>query len=77
MKLKKISRDETYSSKCGSFTFHTGSALRLKLQSRNFYIFYAFELILCRMVELCTSNNGVFFLFDFNELFFLWENNVP
>ena len=42
---------------------HAGSALRLKLQSRNnFYSFYRLELKLCRMVELCILNNRMFFV---------------
>ena len=42
---------------------HAGSAVRLKLQSRNnFYSFYRLELKLCRIVELCILNNRMFFV---------------
>jgi len=34
-----------------------------------FYIFYSFELKLCRMVELCIPKNRVFFVFRFLTVF--------
>ena len=39
-----------------------------------FFIFYSFELKLCRMVELCIPKNPMFFVFDFNG--FWRENDV-
>ena len=45
---------------------HAGPIWRKKLQPRNcFYIFYSFELNLCRMVKLCIPKNPMFFVFRF------------
>ena len=47
----------------------------LLCHGRNYvFIFYSFELKLCRMVELCIPKNPIFFVFDFNS--FWRENDV-
>ena len=49
------------------FFFHARTALRLKLYSGNyFFCFYPFKPKVYRIVELCTPNNRMFSVFDFN-----------